>query len=102
MNQHSIDRLSISQGHTAFYISSNPYGLTHFDYFPKGKNEYGPLPDSKGTSGVEGGAAPIRKLSSDWHEFRAKLNRLHPPGGKPTQLSLEFADEKETDNGKGL
>ena len=42
------------------------------------------------------------KLSADWHDFRAKLNKLHPPIGKPTQLSMEFADDKETDTGKGL
>ena len=44
----------------------------------------------------------IMKLSTDWHDFRAKLNKLHPPIGKPTQLSMEFADEKETYTGKGL
>ena len=49
-----------------------------------------------------GSVVSIMKLSSDWHDFRAKLNRIHPPVGKPTQLSLEFADEKETDTGKGL
>jgi hypothetical protein len=41
------------------------------------------------------------KLSGDWHDFQAKLNRLHPSYRKPTQLSLEFADE-EIDTGKGL
>jgi hypothetical protein len=49
-----------------------------------------------------GAVAAIMKLSTDWHDFRAKLNKLHPPIGKPTQLSMEFADEKETDTGKGL
>jgi hypothetical protein len=42
------------------------------------------------------------KLSADWHDFRAKLDKLHPPIGKPTQLSMEFADDEEVDNGKGL
>jgi hypothetical protein len=42
------------------------------------------------------------KLSSDWHDFRAKLDRLHPPVGKPTQLAMEFEDEKASDTGKGL
>jgi hypothetical protein len=32
-----------------------------------------------------------------------QLDRLYPPYGKPTQLSLEFAeDEAEADTGKGL
>lgn len=45
----------------------------------------------------------IMKLSDDWHDFRAKLERLHPPIGRPTtQLAMEFADEKEEDTGKGL
>jgi hypothetical protein len=49
-----------------------------------------------------GSVVAIMKLSSDWHDFRAKLDRLHPPYGKPTQLSLEFADDEEPDTGKGL
>jgi hypothetical protein len=49
-----------------------------------------------------GSVVAIMKLSSDWHDFRAKLDRLHPPYGKPTQLSLEFADDEERDTGKGL
>jgi hypothetical protein len=42
------------------------------------------------------------KLSADWPDFRAKLDRLHPPVGKQTQLSLEFADEDAADTGTGL
>lgn len=49
-----------------------------------------------------GSVVSIMKLSSDWHDFRAKLDRIHPSVGKPTQLSLEFADDKATDTGKGL
>jgi hypothetical protein len=48
-----------------------------------------------------GAVVAIMKLSNDWHDFRAKLNKLHPPIGKPTQLSLEFAEEGP-DTGKGL
>ena len=48
-----------------------------------------------------GAVVAIMKLSTDWHDFRAKLDRLYPPVGKPTQLSLEFADE-DADTGKGL
>jgi hypothetical protein len=43
----------------------------------------------------------INKLSSDWHDFRAKLDKLYPRIGKPTQLSLEFAVE-DSNTGKGL
>jgi len=48
-----------------------------------------------------GSVVTIMKLSTDWHDFRAKLDRLHPSYKKPTQLSLEFADD-ELDHGKGL
>ena len=41
------------------------------------------------------------KLSADWHDFKAKLDKNYPRVGKPTQLSLEFADD-EPDTGKGL
>jgi hypothetical protein len=49
-----------------------------------------------------GAVVAIMKLSTDWYDFRAKLDKLHPPVGKPTQLSMEFADEEEADTGKGL
>ena len=49
-----------------------------------------------------GSVVTIMKLSNDWYDFRTKLDRLHPRYGKPTQLSLEFADDEETDTGKGL
>lgn len=48
-----------------------------------------------------GSVVTIMKLSNDWHDFRAKLDRLHPPYGKPTQLSMDFAED-EPDSGKGL
>jgi hypothetical protein len=48
-----------------------------------------------------GAVVATMKLSADWHDFRAKLDRLYPLIGKPTQLSLEFADE-DADTGKGL
>jgi P63C domain len=48
-----------------------------------------------------GSVVAIKKLSTDWHDFRAKLNKIHPSYGKPTQLSLAFADD-EPDTGKGL
>ena len=34
------------------------------------------------------------KLSTDWHDVRAKLDRLHPSYKKPTQLSFEFANDQ--------
>jgi P63C domain len=48
-----------------------------------------------------GSVVAIMKLSADWYDFRAKLDKLHPRYGKPTQLALEFADD-EPDTGKGL
>jgi len=48
-----------------------------------------------------GAVVAIMKLSSDWHDFRAKLDKLYPRYGKPTQLAMEFA-EGEPDSGKGL
>jgi hypothetical protein len=41
------------------------------------------------------------KLSADWHDFKAKLDRNYPRQGKPTPLSMEFADDK-SETGKGL
>jgi len=49
-----------------------------------------------------GAVVAIMKLSTDWHDFKAKLDRLCPPLGKPTQLSFEYADEDAEDTGKGL
>jgi hypothetical protein len=49
-----------------------------------------------------GSVVAIMKLSTDWYDFRAKLDKLHPSYGKPTQLALEFAEDDEPDTGKGL
>jgi hypothetical protein len=49
-----------------------------------------------------GSVVAIMKLSTNWHDFRAKLDQLHPPIGKATQLSFEYADEDGEDTGKGL
>jgi hypothetical protein len=42
----------------------------------------------------------LLKLSMDWHDFLAKLNKIHPHSVRPTQLSFEYANEE--DDGKGL
>ena len=47
-----------------------------------------------------GAVVATMKLSNDWHDFKAKLDKNYPPIGKPTQLSMDFADEPDT--GKGL
>jgi hypothetical protein len=48
-----------------------------------------------------GAVIATMRLSFDWRDFKAKLDKNYPPLGKPTQLSLEFGNEEE-DNGKGL
>ena len=48
-----------------------------------------------------GAVVATMKLSSDRHDFMAKLNRHYPPHNKPTQLAFEYASE-EHDRGKGL
>jgi hypothetical protein len=40
------------------------------------------------------------RLSSDWHDFKAKLNKNYLPLGKAAQLSFEYVGED--DDGKGL
>ena len=40
------------------------------------------------------------KLSSDWHDFRAKLDKHYPRHEGPVQLAFEYASEE--DDGKGL
>jgi hypothetical protein len=40
------------------------------------------------------------RLSGDWHDFKAKLDKNYPPLGKATQLSFEYASDE--DDGKGL
>jgi hypothetical protein len=39
------------------------------------------------------------KLSNDWHDFKAKLDKNYPRIGKTTQLSMDFADEQDTGQG---
>lgn len=47
-----------------------------------------------------GAVIATMKLSADWYDFKAKLDKYYPRQGKPTQLSMDFAgDEPET--GKG-
>jgi hypothetical protein len=47
-----------------------------------------------------GSVVAIMKLSSNWHDFVAKLDRLHPRFGPPHQLTFDY--EAERDDGKGL
>ena len=42
------------------------------------------------------------KLSTDWHDFKAKLDKNYPRIGEPTQLSFDYAKEEEQDTGQGL
>jgi hypothetical protein len=42
------------------------------------------------------------RLSDDWHDFMAKLDKYYPRKGKPTQLSFEYGGEEAPDDGKGL
>jgi hypothetical protein len=48
-----------------------------------------------------GAVIATMKMSSDWYDFKAKLDKHYPRIGKPTQLAMEFADD-EQDSGKGL
>ena len=49
-----------------------------------------------------GAVIATMRMSSDWHEFKAKLNKHYPPQGKATQLSFDYAKEQAEDDGKGL
>lgn len=49
-----------------------------------------------------GAVIATMKLSNDWHDFKAKLDKNYPRQGKPTQLSFDYATEEEADSGKGL
>ena len=42
------------------------------------------------------------RLSSDWQDFKTKLENTYPRVGKPSQLAFDYAREEEDDNGKGL
>jgi hypothetical protein len=54
--------------------------------------KWGLLQIEKGPLGIQKGPVP---------DFKAKLDKYYPRQGKPTQLSMEFADD-EADTGKGL
>ena len=45
-----------------------------------------------------GSVVTMMKLSSDWHDFMSKLDRLHPRYGDTLPLPLEYRD----DDGKGF
>jgi hypothetical protein len=47
-----------------------------------------------------GAVVAVMKLSSDWHDFKAKLDRLYPRQDVPAQLTLEYSPEEDT--GRGL
>lgn len=47
-----------------------------------------------------GSIVTMMKLSSSWHEFMERLDRLHPRYGETMQLPLEY--KKDEDDGKGL
>jgi hypothetical protein len=48
-----------------------------------------------------GAVVAVMKLSNDWHDFKAKLDRLYPRQDVPTQLALDYSPDEE-DTGKGL
>ena len=49
-----------------------------------------------------GAVVATMKLSADWHDFRAKLDKHYPRQGKPTQLSFDYSGDDAEDDGKGL
>jgi hypothetical protein len=49
-----------------------------------------------------GAVIATMKLSSDWHDFKTKLDKNCPRQGRPTQLSFDYAKEEADDTGKGL
>lgn len=48
-----------------------------------------------------GAVIATMKLNAGWHDFKIKLDRNYPRQGKPTQLSMDLADD-EPETGKGL
>lgn len=49
-----------------------------------------------------GAVVAVMRLSTDWHDFKAKLDRLYPRlDGESTQYAFEYGGEEE-DDGKGL
>jgi hypothetical protein len=49
-----------------------------------------------------GAVIATMRMSNDWYDFKAKLDKFYPRQGKPTQLSFDYASEEEGDTGKGL
>ena len=49
-----------------------------------------------------GAVIATMRMSTDWHDFKAKLDKYYPPQGKPTQLAFDYAKEQADDTGKGL
>jgi hypothetical protein len=49
-----------------------------------------------------GAVVATMKLSTDWYDFKAKIDKFYPRLGKPTQLSFDYAREEIHDTGKGL
>jgi hypothetical protein len=49
-----------------------------------------------------GAVIATMKLSTDWHDFKTKLDNNYPRVGKPTQLAFDYASEEAEDTGKGL
>jgi hypothetical protein len=47
-----------------------------------------------------GSVVTMMKLSSDWHDFMKKIDRLHPKFGEQMILPLDY--EQSNDDGKGL
>lgn len=47
-----------------------------------------------------GSVVTMMKLSSEWHDFMEKLDRLHPRYGETIQLPFDY--KKEDDDGRGL
>ena len=45
-----------------------------------------------------GAVVAVMRLSNNWSDFKAKLDRLYPRHGEPTQIDFDFGD----DEGKGL
>src|SRR5260370_33711060 len=46
-----------------------------------------------------GAAVAIMKLSADWHDFRAKLNKLHPPIGNAKRQAFQTHRAQGLDGG---
>jgi hypothetical protein len=49
-----------------------------------------------------GAVVATMRLSADWHDFLAKLDKYYPRQSKPTQLSFAYGAEEAQDDGKGL